>query len=99
MALLLKNNGVFLHVPKTGGIWVGQVLKNLGLVKAELGGPHQDFERYFWYDRFHRDAKVSRNLLRRRLGILPRVDPKCFKFCFVREPLNWYESWWRYAGD
>ena len=96
MALLLKNNAVFLQVPKTGGMWVSRLLEHLGLVKAVVGGPHCDFERLFWHDRFHRDAKVLRNILRLRLGILPRIDPGCFKFCFVREPLSWCESWWRF---
>ena len=96
MALLLKNNAVFLHVPKTGGTWVAGLLQHLGLVKTPVGGPHTDFERLFWYDRFHRDEKVFRNLIRRRLGWLPHIDPRCFKFCFVREPLSWYVSWWRF---
>ncbi|MCE0497084.1 MAG: sulfotransferase family protein [Methylacidiphilales bacterium] len=96
MALLLKNNAVFLHVPKTGGTWVAELLKHLGLVKTPVGGSRTDFERLFWYDRFHRDEKVFRNLIRRRLGWLPHINPGCFKFCFVREPLSWYVSWWRF---
>jgi hypothetical protein len=25
-----------------------------------------------------------------------KMKPGCFVFCFVREPLKWYESWWRF---
>jgi hypothetical protein len=96
MSLLLRNGAVFLHVPKTGGTWTTRLLERLGLVQTAIGAPHGDYERLFWYDRFHRDAKVFRNLLRRRLGLIPRIDPACFKFCFVREPLSWYVSWWRF---
>jgi hypothetical protein len=99
MALLLKNNAVFLHIPKTGGTWVKNILASLDLVKAPLGKEHSDFERSFWHDKLHHDSKVARQLLRRaiRSPKAPvRIEPGCFKFCFVREPLNWYESWWRF---
>jgi hypothetical protein len=96
MSFRLKNGAVFLHIPKTGGTWVASLLERLDLVDRPLE-PHGDFERLFWNGRFHPDGKVFRNLLRRRLGLLPPpIDPACFKFCFVREPLGWYVSWWRY---
>ena len=38
MALLLKGGAVFLHVPKTGGRWVGKVLEESGFaVRLEPG--------------------------------------------------------------
>jgi hypothetical protein len=96
MSLLLKDNAVFLHIPKTGGIWIGHVLRKLGLVERNIGRPHCTYDRVFWHDRFHRDGKVFRNILRRQLGLVPPVRADAFKFCFVREPLSWYVSWWRY---
>ncbi len=78
MSLLLKNGSVFLHIPKTGGTWTRQVLGRLGLIDAEVGLPHGDYERLFWYDRFYRDTKVFRNLLRRRFGLIPKINPACF---------------------
>jgi len=99
MALLLKNNAVFLHIPKTGGSWIRVVLKELDLIKAPLGHGHSPYERAFWHDKLHHDLKVFRYLLRRAIcspRAQARMDPGCFKFCFVREPLSWYESYWRF---
>ena len=99
MAFLLKNGAVFLHIPKTGGTWIKHVLEDLDLIEAPLGHQHSDWDRAFWHDKLHRDLKVARYLLRRAIGssrAQPRSQPDCFKFCFVREPLQWYESYWRF---
>jgi hypothetical protein len=99
MTVLLKNGAVFLHIPKTGGIWVQTVLEAFDLVKAPLGHEHSDLDHAFWNDRFHRDAKVVRHVLRRAVGSRRApalMAPDAFKFCFVREPLKWYESYWRF---
>lgn len=95
MALLLKNGAVFLHVPKTGGCFVQKVLRHFDLVRRPIGD-HNSHDRVFWHDRFHHDEKVARNLVRRALGWIPRISPNDFRFCFVREPLSWYVSCWRY---
>ena len=96
MALLLKSNAVFLHIPKTGGTFVTKVLEELNLVESHFEVGHANFPRLFWHDRLHADGKVFRNLVRRRLGWLPTINPNAFKFCFVREPLSWYVSYWRF---
>jgi len=99
MTVLLKNNAAFLHVPKTGGCWISAALDALDLTKARLGHEHADIHRAFWHDRFFRDGKVLRSLLRRSVGInrgIQRMNPDTFVFCFVREPLKWYESYWRF---
>jgi hypothetical protein len=99
MALLLKNNAVFLHIPKTGGTWVRNVLKEFDLVQGPLGHGHSDFERAYWHAKLHHDLKVVRYIFRRAIHS-PRAQlimkPDAFKFCFIREPLGWYESWWRF---
>ena len=33
------------------------------------------------------------------LARLPAADQRAFRFAFVRHPLDWYESWWRYQTD
>jgi uncharacterized protein Usg len=99
MAFLLKNGAVFLHVPKAGGTWIKYVLQELDLIEAPLGHMHSDWERSFWHDKLHRDLKVVRYILRRAVRsrrAQARIDPNCFKFCFIREPLIWYESYWRF---
>ncbi len=96
MALILKGGAVFLHIPKTGGNWVTAVLKESGLVHDRLGHKHADFNRLlapvnpaswgpFGY--------LSWRKIRRAL------EPKPFMFCFVRHPLGWYESWFKYMSQ
>lgn len=84
MATLLKCGGLFLHVPKTGGNWVRDVLEANDLVFAHLGGKHA--------------GPTQLAPLRRLLQIPDRYDRPnrpLFSFCFVRHPLAWYESWFR----
>lgn len=84
MSTLLKCGGLFLHVPKTGGNWVSDVLEANDLVFAHLGGKHAGPEQLA--------------PLRRLLQIPDRYDRPnrpLFTFCFVRHPLAWYESWFR----
>jgi hypothetical protein len=84
MAILLKSGGLFLHVPKTGGQWVSEVLEANDLVFAHVGGQHAGAAQLTPLERLlqtpHRYNKTNRPL---------------FKFCFVRHPLHWYESWYR----
>jgi len=106
MALLLKGGSVFLHVPKTGGRWVTAVLTAAGLVESHLGHMHADAERVL-SPNGGSGRHLIRYLLKRRLGLLPRTSP--FMFCFIRHPLDWYESFfnyncepdvnWRFEGD
>jgi hypothetical protein len=99
MAVILKNGAVFLHTPKTGGSWVVHVLRALNLVDVELEDGHADYERTVWNGNFARNSRVAKNLLKRALGnrVVAR-RPQCGAkiFCFVRDPLNWLESIWRF---
>ena len=112
MALLLRSGGVFLHVPKTGGSWVTRVLEDLGVVTRHFAHAHADVERALRHlspmADFKRSAaeqvkaRVPRELrvrLRRAVGVRSRqpTKPSRFVFCFVRDPVDWYVSWWRYA--
>jgi hypothetical protein len=84
MATLLKCGGLFLHIPKTGGNWVSSVLEANDLVFAHVGGKHAGAPQLAPLERLlqtpHRYDKANRPL---------------FRFCFVRHPLRWYESWYR----
>lgn len=98
MAVLLKGGAVFLHIPKTGGSWVHQVLKDTGLSLGSFDHKHADFDRVL----ANRCELGVRQLLRvvgeatvyRRQG--PFRKNTGFRFCFVRHPLRWYESYWKF---
>jgi hypothetical protein len=84
MATLLTSGALFLHVPKTGGNWVSDVLEAHGLVFAHVGGKHSGLPQLA--------------PLLRLLDTPTRYDRPnrpLFTFCFVRHPLRWYESWYR----
>lgn len=90
MALVLKGGAVFLHIPKTGGNWVTVVLRECGLIAGTL------------CDHLHKHADLRQVLADyHSAGLLPslRRRPNPFLFCFVRHPLTWYESWFKYASS
>lgn len=108
MALRLLDGSEFLHLPKTGGRTVSKLLHDMELVEAEIGHKHADFDQNLFADNrvtgrvlfaeyFQRKIRKwqqgrgtldSRSLCRR----------SAFRFCFVRHPLTWYESWWKYMN-
>lgn len=80
MAIILPNS-VFLHIPKTGGTWVTEVIKKLGLYRNELLATHQ--EPHFLLNSNHNVPVMNFEFMCRP-----------FRFCFVRNPLTWYRSYW-----
>jgi hypothetical protein len=91
MALLLKNGAVFLHIPKTGGNWVSKVLEELNLVEKHIPHKHADIDHFFAPPRGGKAIIIHaiHELFSKRTN-------KPFMFCFVRNPLSWYESWFKY---
>lgn len=97
MALLLKNGAIFLHVPKTGGMWVRNVLHACNLVKSEIGYRHDPM----------RDVLNGRTFKKIGLNDLLgsgrpadcadiELEKLPYTFCFVRHPLKWYESYYKF---
>lgn len=106
MALLIKNNAVFLHIPKTGGMWVENVLYEHALVKRRVSAHrHADFDRVTDYLRSGSGIDALHFAYRRGLnkavglfgGTVTTYSAR-FRFCFVRHPINWYESWYNYMN-
>ncbi len=109
MALKLINNSEFLHLPKTGGSWVSKVLNVNNLVDSQAGGhKHADYDRLMnWRlcgnSKFILNAKINRAIekAQRKFPSLDNLNKKSsapYRFCFVRHPLSWYESWWKYMS-
>lgn len=98
MAELLKTGAVFIHVPKCGGNWVREALRDQGLWRCRIGYKHSTPERINDIWQFHRWQFIKN--LPTRPDVTPGKLRRAFKFCFVRNPVTWYESWWKFmAGD
>jgi len=97
MALLLDRKAIFLHVPKTGGSWVTRCVEDEGLLTCNLGGKHADLARIeeFWrhYPYFYLRKKVSTE------WNITSLISNCFKFCFVRHPYKWIESFYKFQEE
>jgi hypothetical protein len=104
MALVLKNGAIFLHIPKTGGNWITDVLEKNNLVTGSLGFKHADIDRLF-VPSLNSEKMLLKYFLKRRMeSILGRIlgtsgNQKPFMFCFVRHPVTWYESWFKYMSQ
>lgn len=94
MAIMLKNGSIFLHIPKTGGKWVISVLKELDLIAYNFSHNHADMEKTVNFQR-HFPWHFIRQTIKHGY-YLPKVT-KAFKFCFVRHPLQYYESYYKFA--
>ena len=97
MALFLKSGAVFLHIPKTGGTWVTKVLQENGLVRCRFSHKHADVQRAVQSPSLYRYQNLKRTL-RHGPGWHSGVS-SAYKFCFVRNPLDWYESWWAFMSQ
>jgi hypothetical protein len=81
MGVYLEHS-TFYHLPRTGGTWVRNVLFS-GAVVGQVEPLIKHFR--------NRDAFLTRK------HIPPTVvKPKNFSFAFVRHPLDWYQSIWKY---
>lgn len=84
MAILLPNSA-FIHVQKTGGTWVREVLRRTDLLVEELRSINK---------------KTSTEFIKNSVHCVPTWDARFRErrliFCFVRHPLTWYQSYWAF---
>jgi hypothetical protein len=107
MAIRLIDGSEFLHIPKTGGTWVANVLGKLGIIDRHVGHKHATYDFNLFGDRLGNARQlatecvsmaVSRTWERLRGKSGGSERSSRFRFCFVRHPLTWYESWWKYMS-
>jgi len=105
MAILLKGGAIFLHIPKTGGSWVTRILQEMDLIEGRIGHMHADSDRILNAYRFggvktHAGYLIKRKVQKKIRRFIParKLPAKPFMFCFVRHPLSWYESWFKYQS-
>lgn len=96
MALILKNGAVFLHIPKTGGNWITNVLKEMDLIERRAAQKHADIDHFFAVPK---QRKALMKYTFHEMYYPQKKKPKPFMFCFVRNPLSWYESWFKYMSQ
>ena len=75
MATCGNDRFLFIHVPKTGGMWVTEALQEAGVeVEEEIGATPEH-------------------------PLLSELERRGrFTFAFVREPLSWYASIWKFRN-
>jgi hypothetical protein len=96
MAYLLKNNSIFLHVPKTGGSYIKTVLLANNLIVPRFVKKNS----YRIGENKHIDLSQALSILTsyQKNILYPFVSLKDnpFIFYFVRHPKGWYESYFKY---
>lgn len=90
MSDFLDGRTVYLHIPKTGGNWIRSIAKKSGKLVS----------------RTHRNKHATYDLLvgsglksKRRFPGFQNRKADLRTFCVVRNPLLWYQSFFRYQTD
>lgn len=74
-----------------------QVFKRAGLIVCDFARDHSDYSHSLNVAHHYPGNHLLRSLqLHKNLQNHVRL---CYTFCFVRHPLDWYESYWRFMQD
>jgi hypothetical protein len=107
MALKIEDKAVFYHIPKTAGNWVRSVIDKERMRTEEIGHKHSNYDRVDINKSVQMSGRSHLKQAGKRLykkvftstgKKTSRKKKHIFRFCFVRNPLDWYESWWRYQN-
>jgi hypothetical protein len=110
MALILDSGSIFVHIPKTGGSFVAKVLREAGVIRRSIGHIHAPpsaiVNSLTGMRALINVADVARGRLPERLrhphlrvtrSLRTESEYRGLRyFCFVREPVSWYQSFWTY---
>ncbi len=104
MTIRLINGAEFLHIPKTGGTWVESILEQNKLIAKHFGHKHADYNHNLLgstltgQQHLREAARLAQTKVLNLIGYdVPKSNSDLgFRFCFVRHPLSWYESWWKF---
>jgi hypothetical protein len=96
MAVKLPKS-LFVHIPRTGGMWVRAALHAAKVPIWEVGTRHT------WIDQLRENPRcmdspvaplyLEKVLCRSKGAKLPATRGS---FAFVRNPVTWYQSWWAF---
>ncbi|MDA9748682.1 hypothetical protein N9U75_00860 [Pelagibacteraceae bacterium] len=93
MSLLLKNGYVFFHIPKTGGKFIDQVLVKNNLYLCRIGSRHSNYDHI---NPIISQSNLTINFKNKKKSINIKLNHPLKFFCVIRDPLSWYESWFKY---
>ena len=79
-----SNKSIFYHVPRTGGMWVKEAMKTAGI-------EYRDVSPRKWR---HPLAPMIHFTHTTPECIAEKYKKGLYSFCFVRQPVDWYRSYW-----
>ena len=92
MAYVLPNNTLYLHIPKTGGNWLTDVLRKIHLIKGSISHKHADLS----FAATMRPTSAPNKWVQEKWVRFRYLEEPFNTICVVRHPLSWYSSWYRY---
>ncbi len=78
-------------------MYLRRLFQSLDLIRFDFSRDHSDMERTLHTSRYY-----PGNFYKRSLQLGKNLDVKidsAYKFCVVRNPFSWYESYWRFMCD
>jgi len=92
MSYIINKTNIFLHIPKTGGSWVNFVIENSNLDIEKIG-----YNKHTTYDYIASKLNQSFDKSHIYRRMLPRFSSRKYKyFAVIRNPLTWYESFYKH---
>ena len=95
MSLIIKNsNLVYLHIPKTGGDFLRNIFNINKLDTIEYGHKHSSYDHFHNLDNHQSLGKIKHYLIKKLY-----IKKNLIWFSTIRNPINWYESVYKYFSQ